>query len=454
MSKSFIPRSLKKKFPTNINQSGLGVSKEFFLLFISLFFMASFAGYLWAEEPATSVKPSEKPSTFVSFLEKRLLNVPATRDIKVGDINGDGALDLIFTTPNPEVFWVSKGDNSGNFALPQKHGFGKNYSDVVQGETLILGDFNGDGRDEILHFQKRRITSEAKEASLFLVSSGLDDEGTFKVHLLLPLSDTLISSHIQLFLFSRDVDGDNRTDFILGDSSSKEFFVLKNTSEMWTSSPQNFNFDDITKIDMETGLPGTKRPFQVLMLDVDNDGVADILKVGEDEIFMIRGDRNKFFMSSGKAMNPSLFSQPQEFCIGPNPTIIYGHLNRDDLPDLVVISETGKGWILINKGGKDFTILLALNLSSEPSMRLGDFNGDRLDDIIAYGGGYGGIKILLNDGEGLFTEPIERSVDGMVVSSLTVHDINRDGLSDIILAVYNPQGGLEGRVLMNISQRL
>jgi hypothetical protein len=42
----------------------------------------------------------------------------------------------------------------------------------------------------------------------------------------------------------------------------------------------------------------------------------------------------------------------------------------------------------------------------------------------------------------------------MVVRNLTVHDINRDGLSDMILTVYNPQRGLEGRVLINISQRL
>lgn len=425
---------------------GLGLTKYLIVLLISLSLIGSFTGYLWAEEPAT-------PSPFVSFLEKRLLNPPATRDIKVGDVNGDGALDLIFTTRNPAVFWVSRGDNHGNFTLPQKHGFGRYSSDVATGKTLIIGDFNGDGRDELLHFQKRRITSETTEATLCLVSSGLDDEGTFKVHLLLPLSDTLTSSHEQLFLFSRDIDGDNQADFILGDSSSKKFFVLKNTSEMWTASPQDSNFNDIIKIDMGPDLPDTKRPFQVLMLDVDNDGVADILRVGEDEIFMLRGDRNRLFIRSGKSKGQTLFFQPQGFSIGPNPTAIYGHLNRDDFPDLVVINETGKGWILINRGGKGFTVLFVLSLSIHPFIRLGDFNGDRLDDIVAYGGGYSGIKILLNYGEGLFTEPIGWSIDGVAVTNLTVHDINRDGLSDIILTVYNPLRGLEGRVLMNISQR-
>jgi len=153
-------------------------------------------------------------------------------------------------------------------------------------------------------------------------------------------------------------------------------------------------------------------------------------------------------------MNPSPFFQSQGFSIGPNPTVIYGRLNKDDFPDLVVNTKTGKGWILMNKDGKGFTVSFILNLSAEPFIRLGDFNGDRLDDIVAYGGGYSGIKILLNNGEGFFTNLIERSVDGMVVRSLTVHDINRDGLSDMILTVYNPQRGLEGRVLINISQRL
>ena len=75
-------------------------------------------------------KVLRSPLPFVSFLEKSLLKIPATRNITAGDFNGDGSPDLIFHTSDPEILWASFGDGKGNFTLPKKHGFGKSYSAV------------------------------------------------------------------------------------------------------------------------------------------------------------------------------------------------------------------------------------------------------------------------------------------------------------------------------------
>ncbi len=421
------------------------------LAFTGIFCLCSSAGFALAEEHRGN--PVRVPSPFVSFLEKSLLKVPATREIRAGDLNGDGSLDLVFLTPDPGVFWVSQGDGKGNFSLPKRHGFGRGYSNEVVGETLIIGDVNGDGRDECIHFQKRRITSDEREATLFLVSSSLDERGIFKDHLAIPLSGMPAHSRDQLLLYGNDLDGDNRPDFVLGDRSSQGLFVIKNTPTLWTSSPLDFSVDDMTRIDFSEGLPDRKGNFQVLMLDVNNDGNTDILRVGEGEIVIMHGDGNRSFMRSKKTVRPPFRIQPRGFSLGLNPVVMYGHVNGDPLLDLVVLNESGKGWVLLNRKGEGFHALFVLDFSPAPSLCLGDFNGDGLDDLVAYGLGERTIKILLNDGRDRFSTLVERSLGSMSVKTLSVHDINRDGLSDIIMTLSPPQGGVEGRVLLNISRK-
>jgi hypothetical protein len=90
----------------------------------------------------------------------------------------------------------------------------------------------------------------------------------------------------------------------------------------------------------------------------------------------------------------------------------------------------------------------------DPSMaRIGDFNGDGLDDVVSPGPGHKGIRILLNDGFGGFVI-VDKPLREKNVRGLAVADINGDGLSDIILTAQGMFWGLEGKILLNISQRM
>lgn len=113
------------------------------------------------EQDVSGTAPLYRAPQFISFLEKGLLRIPAVRDIKVGDVDGDGVRDIIFITSSPGTFLVSKGDGKGNFAPARKHGFERSYSVASKEATYILGDFNGDKRFEILHLRRRLISSSS-----------------------------------------------------------------------------------------------------------------------------------------------------------------------------------------------------------------------------------------------------------------------------------------------------
>jgi hypothetical protein len=415
--------------------------KKSILIILAMFIPLS-AAQAQAEGNAT---PPTKPTPFVSFLEKTLLKVPATRKIEVGDFNGDRFPDLIFITSDPSIVWISYGDGKGNLLPPKKQGFGGGYKNAVVGATLIATDVDGDGKDEIVTFQERRISSESSEASLFLVTSSLkDDSLDERFAVALPAG---FSGSSQPFVFGEDMNGDKKPDFIFGNSGGADLFVLSAATGSLTPST-----DGIVRIG--SGTSEDKSSFQALALDADNDGMTDILKVGEQEIIMIRGEKNALRVSGGSEKPELIVSNFAGPSFDGSTIILHGRMNGDDLPDLFVVDRAGGGWVFLNVGGERFSTFLSLGLSGYPLIQCGDFNGDGLSDLAVAGGGYAGLKIHLNSGEALFNRVIERHFGGKSVSCLRVCDMNNDGLSDIIVTLRGSLGMSEGRVLLNISQRL
>ncbi|MBI5116876.1 VCBS repeat-containing protein [Candidatus Poribacteria bacterium] len=412
------------------------------LLIILAMLMPLSAAQAHAEENAT---PSTKPAPFVSFLEKTLLKVPAARRIEVGDFNGDHSPDLIFVTSDPSVIWVSCGDGKGKFLPPKKQGFGGGYKNAVVGATLIATDVDGDGKDEIVTFQERRISSESSEASLFLVTSSLKDESlNERFAVALPAG---FSASSQPFVFGEDMNGDKKTDFVFGTNGDTDLFVMSAST-----GSQMPSTDSIAR--MSSGADESKSSFQALALDADNDGATDILKVGEQQIIMIRGEKDVLHISGGSVKPELIVSNFTGPSFDGSAIILHGRMNGDDFDDLFVVDRAGIGWVLLNVGGERFSTFLSLGLSGYALIQCGDFNGDGLSDLVVAGGGYDGLKVQLNSGEAHFDKIIERHFGGKPVSCLRVCDVNNDGLSDIIVILRGSLGMSEGRVLLNISQRL
>jgi hypothetical protein len=72
-----------------------------------------------------------------------------------GDFNGDGKTDILVFRPSDGAFWKWYGDDNGvspDFGYQQGRYIG-GVPGFVTGAQMIPGDFNGDGKTDILVFR-------------------------------------------------------------------------------------------------------------------------------------------------------------------------------------------------------------------------------------------------------------------------------------------------------------
>jgi hypothetical protein len=235
-----------------------------------------------------------------------------------------------------------------------------------------------------------------------------------------------------------DLNGDGRADLAVANRGSGNITILINTGTGFT---------------LGATIPSHPGAGVVYLADINRDGLPDVLCVNRPDLFSATSDNT---ITVARNLGNATFAAPSFLNSTPSLTsLAIGDVNGDLWPDLVAgARDTNVVSVFFNNGSGGFPpspTYRLVTLAQPIAVALADVTGDgRLDLITAHGVNTGGsetnVAVFPGNGTGNFNAPINFG-SGVGYKTLAVADINRDGLTDII--VGNGQSGARIDIFTN-----
>jgi Ca2+-binding RTX toxin-like protein len=361
------------------------------------------------------------------------------RDVFFADVNGDNRPDAVVTYEyfplqnQPIPVQVLLGDGHGSFSDNAAGVFAGAPPGFVDAKAHAAADFNGDGRTD-----------------LFFANTGYEQSpyagGANGLLLSSPSGLTDASSSLPGYVAynssasAGDINGDGRADVLVAAIGDRGPYFLINDGS------GHFQVDT-SRIPSAIANPANGQYATALLFDANNDGKADLFLGGDGDSKILLND------GTGHFVVPVGMTYP---IAGQHNVVdaVSADVNGDGLPDVietVAYNNFSQGGIriLINNGQGIFTDgtdglfagggLLAGSGAWIRSVQVGDFDGDGAPDLLLSGGAQN--VILLNDGGGLFA-PLPGATPVGLLDRAATTDLNGDGRSDILVRTADP-GGVE-----------
>jgi hypothetical protein len=328
-------------------------------------------------------------------------NQPYT--VTLGDVNGDGRLDLVTANfaSSTNTVSVLLGNGNGTFQT------NIDFATGTRPNFVTLGDLNSDGKLDIItaHITNNNASVLLNTATSFSAVN-FTPQANFTTGLR-PSSVTV-----------GDVNGDGILDFVTANSGSNNASVLLGNG-------------DGTFQNQATFATGTK-PYSVTLGDVNGDGKLDIITANfhsSNAVSVLLGNGN------GTFKNQNTFAPGNS-----SDSVTLGDVNGDGKLDIVTANTTGtatdNAGVLLGNGNGTFKNQATFTTGNRPlSIKLGDVNGDGKLDIVTANYVGGNVSVLLGNGNGTFKTQATFAT-GFAPKSVTLGDVNGDGKLDIVTANY------------------
>jgi hypothetical protein len=282
--------------------------------------------------------------------------------VAIGDLNGDGKLDLATANFDPDTVSVLLGRGDGSFQSKLDYRTGRDPS------SIVIGDVNSDGQPDL-------ATADigADTVSVLLNRGG----GGF-----------VLNAHYQtgsgpFSVAIGDLNGDG-----MPDMAPANYPHASTVSVLLNAGDGSF----LARRDYRAG----SNPSSVAIGDLNGDGKPDLAAATTYplalSVLLGRGDGT--FAARREVTSPA----------GPIRQVAIGDMNRDHRPDLVTantygdrISGTSSVSVFVGRGNGRFQAPVQYPVDSAPySMAIGDLNGDRRPDVATASDGQSTASVLLN----------------------------------------------------------
>jgi hypothetical protein len=193
---------------------------------------------------------------------------PHTHGLEVGDLNGDGQLDLVTVNSNPDNdVSVVLGDGRGGFTRAPGSPFAVGPSPYPG----ALGDLNGDGRLDIIATTTDRSKPQQAASRALTLLFG-DGRGGFR------RSQVPLRTAHPWFVAVSEVNGDRKPDLLATHAERSELTVLVGDGRG--------SFTEMTGSPFDLG----HAAWHVAIADVNGDGKADVIAAAGEGVRVMLGD--------------------------------------------------------------------------------------------------------------------------------------------------------------------
>lgn len=351
----------------------------------------------------------------------------------VGDFNKDGKADVLATPGNTLLFFPGAGD--GTLGTPSTTALPPGGA-----QAIIAGDFNGDGNLD--------VAVGVYASAVVALGNG---DGTFQTPVNYGLNSYVSS------IVAADMNGDGKPDLIVGAGQgggggfSAAVLLLNdgtgNFSNISTFPLGGWEFDSVG------------------VADFNGDGKNDIaLASGFAEVSQGASDGTISVLlgnGDGTMRNAQYINENPN---GTNPTVAgavaAADFNGDGFPDLIFPSGCGPGdsctpsgfTLLLSNGAGGYQAPLSFTapVNDANFLAVADFNGDGKPDVAVFNNcdascTGSSVSIFLNTGNGTFSDPNVYEGGGVTERAIVTGDFNGDGKMDIaVLNASDPSSSIPG----------